>query len=326
MRHSVQDGRGLRRDRFPARYVWGMAPVLPSGYHARRHPVCFTKGMDSNSETNPESPVGRSVPSQLVSDATSEINNLLQIITGTCSDVEEMFEGNRGAEKCFKTLRECVGRAGAIAATLAGHAGATDHKMLINPQLTALLELQPVTPVAAKPTILVVDDETQALALMKQILVGAGYRVTTAESGADCLYLFRRRPSVYQLVILDLTMPSMDGEETFHRLREIRPDVPVVLCTGFIQADRLERLMKAGLSGFFRKPLTPDEIISHVHSVLESVKFAQAEATKKLVKNDPEPAQAPPAPAVNLEKLKKLKQMAAECDQKVAHFDQATNF
>ena len=258
-----------------------------------------------------------------MSGATSEINNLLQIISATCSNVEEMLEGNRAAEKCFKTLRECVGRAGAIAAELAGHAGATDLKMVINPQLAALLELKPVTPVAAKPTILVVDDETQASALMKQILVGAGYRVMTAESGADCLYLFRRRPAVYQLVILDLTMPSMDGEETFHHLREIRPDVPVVLCTGFIEADRLERLMKDGLSGFFRKPLTPDEIISHVHSVLESVKFAQAEITKEVAKQDLKPAQATTA---TVAKLEKLKRMAAERDEKLGHFDKVTNF
>ena len=116
----------------------------------------------------------------------------------------------------------------------------------------------------------------------------------------------------------------MDGEETFHHLREIRPDVPVVLCTGFIQADRLERLMKAGLSGFLRKPLAPDEIVGHVHSILESVKFAQAEAAKRIAKQDPEPAETPPpARVMNLEKLK---QMAAERDQKLAHFDEATNF
>jgi len=279
--------------------------------------------MDPSFDSHPDTPVGTSVPSQLVSGATSEINNLLQIISGTCSDVEEMLVGNRDGEKCLETLRGCIARAGAIAAALAGHAGATDHKMLINPQLSALLELQPVTPLAAKPVILVVDDEAQALALMKQILIAAGYRVTTAESGADCLYLFRRRPAVYQLVILDLTMPIMDGEETFHRLREIRADVPVVLSTGFIQTDRLERLMNAGLSGFLRKPVAPDEIIGHVHSILESVKFAQAKITKKLSTKDPEPVQSPPARSVNLEKLK---QMAADHDQKVAHFDKATNF
>jgi len=269
----------------------------------------------SNSEGNPQTPARTSVPSQLVSGATSEINNLLQIISGACSDVGEMLEGNRDAENRLETLRKCIGRAGAITASLAQHAGATDHKMLINPQLAALLELQPVTAMAARQSILVVDDETQALALMKQILVAAGYRITTAESGADCLYLFRRRPAFYQLVILDLTMPSMDGEETFHRLREIRADVPVILCTGFIDADRLDRLMKAGLSGFLRKPVAPDEIVGHVHSILESVKVAQAGIAQESAKKDPKPA--PALPAV-VSKLEKLKQMAADQDQKVA--------
>ncbi len=70
-------------------------------------------------------------------------------------------------------------------------------------------------------------------------------------------------------------MPFMDGEETFHRLREIRPDVPVVLCAGFIRAERLDGLMKAGLTGYLRKPLAPDEIVSNVRSVLESVKYSR---------------------------------------------------
>ena len=74
----------------------------------------------------------------------------------------------------------------------------------------------------------------------------------------------------------DLTMPFMDGEETFQRLREIRPDIPVMLCTGFIQNDRLERLMTAGLSGFLRKPFAPDEIAGQVKAILESVKYSRA--------------------------------------------------
>src|SRR5215469_5981455 len=116
--------------------------------------------MDSDYENKPQSHAGASVPGHLVSGATSEINNLLQILSGTCSDIEEMLLGNRDAEKSLETLRGCIGRAGTIAAALAQHAGATDHKMLINPQLAALLELQPVTAMPAKPSILVVDDET----------------------------------------------------------------------------------------------------------------------------------------------------------------------
>src|SRR5207247_5771799 len=70
-------------------------------------------------------------------------------------------------------------------------------------------------------------------------------------------------------------MPFMDGEETFHRLREIRADIPVVLCTGFMRGDRLDRLMKAGIAGFLRKPLAPDEIVDHIRGVLESLKYAR---------------------------------------------------
>jgi DNA-binding NarL/FixJ family response regulator len=70
-------------------------------------------------------------------------------------------------------------------------------------------------------------------------------------------------------------MPFMDGEETFNRLREIRHDMPIVMCTGFIQQDRLQRLMGSGLTGFLRKPLAPDEIVSHIRSTLASVKYSR---------------------------------------------------
>jgi DNA-binding NarL/FixJ family response regulator len=67
----------------------------------------------------------------------------------------------------------------------------------------------------------------------------------------------------------------MDGEETFQRLREIRPDIAVLLCTGFIRRDRLDRLMSAGIAGFLRKPLAPDEIVDHVRAVLARLKYSR---------------------------------------------------
>jgi CheY-like chemotaxis protein len=69
-------------------------------------------------------------------------------------------------------------------------------------------------------------------------------------------------------------MPLMDGEETFSRLREIRPDIPVMLATGFIQEERLERLKSVGLAGFVRKPIPPDELILSVQAILEFVKYS----------------------------------------------------
>jgi CheY-like chemotaxis protein len=235
--------------------------------------------MNSDKQNPPSTPEG-SVPNESVSKATSELNNLLQIISGTSAEIENLWEGTEGSEKYLEMLRESIERAESVAAQLSQQAGGAEQKMLMHPELAAFVKPKNVTKMAPpKPGILVVDDEEMALTLVKQLLTNAGYNVTVAQSGFECLDLFRRRPLAYQLVLLDLTMPFMDGEETFQRLREIRADVPVVLCTGFIQAERLERLMSAGLTGYLRKPLAPDEIISNVRSVLESVKYSRAGAS-----------------------------------------------
>ena len=123
-------------------------------------------------------------------------------------------------------------------------------------------------------TVLVVDENDAVLDLVKKSLESAGYRVVTAQSGFECLDLFRMRPYEFHVVLLDLTMPFMDGEETFKRLREIRADIPVVLCTGFVQQDRLDRLMEVGLTGFLRKPIPPDEMINIVRSITQSLKYS----------------------------------------------------
>jgi len=218
----------------------------------------------------------KSISKESVSKATSELNNLLQIISGTSAEIGNLWEGSEGSEQYLNMLRSSIDRAEGVAAQLAEQAGGTDQKVLMHPELTSFLKPTKIREMPrAKPTILVVDDEQMALVLIKRLLSESGYQVVTAQSGFEALDLFRRQPQAFQLVLLDLTMPFMDGEETFHRLREIRADIPVVLCTGFIRSDRLDRLMKAGIAGFLRKPLAPEEIVDHVRAVLESLKYAQ---------------------------------------------------
>jgi CheY-like chemotaxis protein len=210
-----------------------------------------------------------------VSKATSELNNLLQIIAGTSAAIENIWEGNDASEKYLAMLRESIERAERVTAELAHYAGGSDQKTLVHPEIAGFVKAKnvPVPEAPPRQSILVVDDEQMALALVKRTLCDAGFNVITAQSGFECLDVFRRCPQNFDLVLLDLTMPFMDGEETFARLREIRPDLPVLLCTGFIAHDRLERMMSAGLSGFLRKPIAPDEIVSHVRSILDGVKF-----------------------------------------------------
>ena len=226
-----------------------------------------------SSETEAGSPTQ---PPDSIAKTASELNNLLQIISGTCSLVEDIFlKHSAGSEKYLAMLRTSIERAEKVAAELVKQAGGADKRMLMHPDLAAFAKMKSAAPSSATPqSILLVDDEKMALMLVKQILSEAGYRVATAQSGFECLDLFRLHPRAYDLVLLDLTMPFMDGEETLRRLREIRSDVSVVLCAGFIEQEKLDRLMSAGLAGYLRKPLAPDEIVSHVRSTLQSLKYS----------------------------------------------------
>ena len=208
---------------------------------------------------------------------TSELNNLLQIISGTSSLIQTSGEDRESSEKYLAMLRVSIERAEKVAAELTEQAGGTKQKAAIHPDLAGFVRPKTsANSVKTSQSILLVDDEQMALILVQRILSEAGYDVITAQSGFECLDLFRQRPYSFHLVLLDLTMPFMDGEETFQRLREIRADVPVVLCTGFVQQERLDRLMNAGLLGFLRKPLAPDEIVSFVRSMLQTVKYSAA--------------------------------------------------
>jgi CheY-like chemotaxis protein len=210
-----------------------------------------------------------------LSKAASDLNNLLQIMSSTSSLIEQ---GHRGgdSDQYLAMLRASIERAEQVAADLVRQAGGPKEKAVVCPELGPLVKSKKGREELSmgKQCILVVDDEEMALTLVGRILTEAGYRVVTAQSGFECLDAFRLRPHEFHAVLLDLTMPFMDGEETFQRLREIRPDIPVVLCTGFVQQDRLDRLMNAGLTGFLRKPIPPDEIINVVRSILQSVKYS----------------------------------------------------
>jgi CheY-like chemotaxis protein len=223
-------------------------------------------------------------PPEPISKATSELNNLLQIIAGTSSLIENIWEGSDGSEKYLAMLRASIDRAEKVTAELAEHAGGSEKKTFINPDFLAGSAKTKSAPDVDLPrqTVMFVDDEQMAVTLVKRVLSDAGFHVLTAHSGFECLDLFRRRPNGCDLVLLDLTMPLMDGEETFERLREIRADVSVVLCTGFIERDRLDRMLRAGLAGFLRKPIAPNELVAHVRSILEGVKFMGMGAARGL--------------------------------------------
>ena len=107
-----------------------------------------------------------------------------------------------------------------------------------------------------------------ALVLPKRVFSQAGFDVMTAQSGVECVELYRARPGRFDVVLLDLSMPLLDGEETFDRLRQIDPKAVVVLNTGFIEEARLAQMMSRGLAGFIRRPYQPAEAIAQIRAIL----------------------------------------------------------
>ena len=127
------------------------------------------------------------------------------------------------------------------------------------------------------PRILVVDDESPARILASRVFSEAGFEVVAAESGFKCLELFRKQPHWFDLILLDFSMPFMDGAETFRRLRAIHPGVVVLLSTGFMAQveNRIERMVAAGLDGIILKPHRPDELLAKVQAILQRVKLSR---------------------------------------------------
>ncbi|MBV9010302.1 MAG: response regulator [Verrucomicrobia bacterium] len=206
----------------------------------------------------------------LESKVASELNNLLQIISGTSALIENVWDGAKGSEKYFEMLRTSIERAEQVTAQLVARAGGTAGKVHLHLDFNApsnVVTLPPAEP--RKRSILITDDEPMALALLGNLLGDAGYEVSTAQSGFECLDRFRRAPHLFDLVLLDLAMPCMNGEETFMRLRQIFPATEVVLMAGFVEAAQLARMMNNGLAGFLAKPFTSGDAIALADSVIE---------------------------------------------------------
>ena len=132
--------------------------------------------------------------------------------------------------------------------------------------------------------ILVVDDEAAARGLAFRVFSEAGYDVATVQSGFECLEHFRKRPNWFDLILLDLSMPFMDGEETFKHLRALNPGVVVLLSTGYLAEGqgRIERMLAAGLADIIRKPHRPDELLAKVQMTLEREKISRIGAAVDL--------------------------------------------
>ena len=120
-----------------------------------------------------------------------------------------------------------------------------------------------------KETILFVDDEETIVRLGKELLSSLGYTVEVHTSSQDALHAFRQDPQRFDLVITDQAMPSLTGEALSRELLRIRPELPIILCTGFSHIMTAEKAKALGIQAYLMKPLAIRDLAPIVRHVID---------------------------------------------------------
>jgi CheY-like chemotaxis protein len=116
--------------------------------------------------------------------------------------------------------------------------------------------------------ILYVDDEEALVLVARRRLQQAGYEVTGCTDSCEALELFRLHPEQFDAVITDISMPHLPGAEFAQALRHVRPDIPVVMCSGYLRSEDYESARLLGIHELMSKPMDFSELARVLHRVL----------------------------------------------------------
>jgi two-component system, cell cycle sensor histidine kinase and response regulator CckA len=120
-----------------------------------------------------------------------------------------------------------------------------------------------------KEHILFVDDEPSLVEMTQRMLDRLGYQVTTSTDSQKALDIFLADPHAFDLVITDHTMPHITGTTLARKMREVRPHMPIILCTGYSETVSPEKAQEIGITEFLMKPLTKKELAGAIRRVLD---------------------------------------------------------
>jgi CheY-like chemotaxis protein len=214
----------------------------------------------------------------------NELNNLLQVISESSQVLESICDSTTDTEKYFAILRNGVERAAKVTQLMVNRAGgqspdsqlpaAAAPAAPVPPPATAAptVDVKIFNPTGARELVLIVDDEDFVTMLAQRVLTDEGYRVITARDGFQAIDIYRRLKDQIELIILDFTMPVMDGSDVFEELLQINAKVPVVLSSGFAEQERLRAMLARGLRGFIPKPYTQQKLLTQIRSVLDTLR------------------------------------------------------
>ena len=120
----------------------------------------------------------------------------------------------------------------------------------------------------AKETVLLIDDDEMVADVGEQILNKYGYQVVSAKSGKEAIEVYMANQDRIDMVILDMIMPEMSGEETYGQLKMINPKVKVLLSSGCSIDGQANKILKQGCNGFIQKPFNISELLEKIRQIL----------------------------------------------------------
>jgi PAS domain S-box-containing protein len=132
----------------------------------------------------------------------------------------------------------------------------------------AMVPAEPPRTAPPARRILVVDDEDTVRSVLARMLRSFGYEAVVAANGQEAVQLFHSGRDDFRAVLLDLTMPELDGAETFREIHRMRPELPVVLMSGYSEQDAVSKFGAAGLAGFLQKPFQPDTLRTRLSAIV----------------------------------------------------------
>ena len=117
--------------------------------------------------------------------------------------------------------------------------------------------------------ILLVDDEATVIKLEQQMLERLGYQVTSCNSSLEAIEVFHSNPDAFDIIITDMTMPNMTGDQVAKNILSIKPDTPIIIITGFSERINKEKAETIGIKGFLMKPVLISDMAQMVRNVLD---------------------------------------------------------
>jgi two-component system sensor histidine kinase ChiS len=119
-----------------------------------------------------------------------------------------------------------------------------------------------------QPTVLLVEDDEFTRLGLAHILAREGYLVLNAPTGHDAIGVVESATEPIDVVLLDVHLPDVSGVDLCARLRELKPDLSVVVCSGEAEPQEVARLLELGVRRYFQKPIEPDELLATVEAAL----------------------------------------------------------